>query len=211
MLLASIANMYNIEDPLISLNKKPPTKATYKENIKTKILAYHEKELRNKSSNKESMRYFNVSLLSLSGRPHPAISNVTTTHEVRKMRPHIKILTGNYFTLEQKSIQSGGSPLCLLCDLSESESIEHLISRCTKISEIRDKIINSINDICKQSRIDINLNEFTNGELTQFILDASSLNLKKRINILHPALPSIFHLSRDLCFAIDKFRRKFVL
>ena len=82
------------------------------------------------------MKYFNVSLLSLRGRPHPAISNVTTTYAVKKMRPHIKMLTGNYVTLEEKSLQSGGSPICRLCDLFENESIEHLISRCTKISEI---------------------------------------------------------------------------
>ena len=29
------------------------------------------------------------------GRPYPDISNMTTTHDVRKMRPGIKILTGH--------------------------------------------------------------------------------------------------------------------
>ena len=37
------------------------------------------------------MQYLNVSLLGLTGRAHPAITGVTTTHEVQKMRPHLKI------------------------------------------------------------------------------------------------------------------------
>ena len=39
--------------------------------------------------------FFNVSTLGSRGKPYPAISNMTTTHDVRKMRPDIKILTGH--------------------------------------------------------------------------------------------------------------------
>ena len=127
------------------------------------------------------------------------------------MRPHIKMLIGNYLTLEDKSIQSGGSSICRLCDLDEPESIEHLISKCSKISEKRTKIIDSMNELCKKSGIKIDISKFSNEELTQFVLDASSLNLKKRIDISHPILPDIFHLSRDLCYYIDSLRRKMFL
>ena len=37
----------------------------------------------------------NASTLGSKGRPYPDISNMTTTHDVRKMRPDIKILTGH--------------------------------------------------------------------------------------------------------------------
>ena len=103
--LRNISKMYKIEDPLDCLNRSPPSKDTYKSNIITKILSFHENELRKAASTNEMMKYLNVSTIGLRGRPHPAISNVTTTHDVRKMRPHIKMLTGNYLTLEEKSFE----------------------------------------------------------------------------------------------------------
>ena len=146
------------------------------------------------------------------------------------MRPVIKMLTGNYLTLKEKSFESGGSSLCKLCDLSESESVEHLISRCTKITEVRNDITKKITKLCQDSHININLEHFSNSQLTQFILDPSSLNLKKRVNISHPIvvfirtllkgsmyiegqmiLPLLFKLSRDLCYSIDSHRRKLLL
>ena len=51
---------------------------------------------------------------------------------VKKMRPHMKMLTGDYFTNEDKSLQSGGSPFCNICsDKTEPESLGHLILRCS--------------------------------------------------------------------------------
>ena len=92
--------MYGIEDPLKTLERPPTSKLSYKKSIMAKITSYHEKELRKLSENNEAMKYLNVSVLGLSGRPHPAITGVTTSHEVKKMRPHIKMLSGNYITFE---------------------------------------------------------------------------------------------------------------
>ena len=60
--------MYNFEDPLSSLQKEPPKKSNYKEEImiKTKITTFHEKELKNKAQTNDLMKYLNVSLSSLS-------------------------------------------------------------------------------------------------------------------------------------------------
>ena len=66
-----------------------------KELILTKITSFHERDLRKDASQNDMMPYFNVSLLGLRGRLHPAITNVTTSHAVKKMRPHIKMLSGN--------------------------------------------------------------------------------------------------------------------
>ena len=55
----------------------------------------------------------------LRGKVHPAITNVVTTHEVKKMRPHVKMLAENYLTFEEKSQQSGGSPNCRLCNTDD--------------------------------------------------------------------------------------------
>ena len=82
------------------------------------------------------MLYLNVSLLGLTGRAHPAITGVTTSHEVKKMRPHIKMLCGNYPTFEIISLQSGGSSKCHLC-LDPCESTEHLIAICPQFEDLR--------------------------------------------------------------------------
>ena len=113
--LRHISKMYKMDDPLECLLKNPPSKATYKEYILTKIVAFHERELRTEAIDKDKMKYLNVSLTGLRGKLHPAISGISTTHAVTKMRPHIKMLTNNYLTFEEKSLQSGGSPYCRLC------------------------------------------------------------------------------------------------
>ena len=47
--------MYNITDPSELLRTDPPTKSTFKEYIKTKILIFHENELRRNVSGNSSL------------------------------------------------------------------------------------------------------------------------------------------------------------
>ena len=144
------------------------------------------------------MKYLNVSLLGLRGKLHPSVTNIYNTHSVKKMRPHIKMLAGNYLTFEDKSQQSGGSPFCKICIEPESENpetLEHLIASCDGLSEIRTNIVNEIKNLCQQA-------------MCQFILDPSSIHLETRVNIAHPILPALFQLSRDYCYAIDRKRTK---
>ena len=98
--------MYNITDPSELLRTDPPTKSTFKEYIKTKILIFHENELRRNVSVNSKMKYFNVTLSGLCGYLHPSIQNINTAQEVTKSRPHIKMLTGNYLTYKLKSEQN---------------------------------------------------------------------------------------------------------
>ena len=117
------------------------------------------------------------------------------------------MLSGNYLTFEQKSQQSGGSPLCRLCkNDTDPETLEHLIAKCEELSDIKSRITNSMTSICQEAGVNINLSLLSSSQLTQFILDPSSMNLKHRVDIRHPILPSLFQLSRDYCFAIDKRR-----
>ena len=109
------------------------------------------------------------------------------------------MLSGNYLTFYEKSLQSGGSPFCRLCsNLSEPETLEHLISRCGALTETRNKILNEMKDTCMESELDIDISTLSDAKLTQFLLDPSSLNLEKRVNITHPCLPKLFQISRDL-------------
>jgi hypothetical protein len=196
--------MYGIQDPLECLESSPPPKNTYKQNIITKIKAFHERELRILAKDNSAMIYLNVSLLGLGGRLHPAITGVTASHEVRKMRIHVKMLTGNYLTFEIKSNQSGGSPECRLC-FAEIESLEHLISKCVQFNDIRTRIKTEMMTMCQKS---IDFNDFSDSDFAQFALDPASMNLKKRVDINHPALPKLFQKSRDFCYSIDRSRSR---
>ena len=46
----------------------------------------------------------------------------------------------------------------------------------------------------------------TYENLCQIILDPSSINLRKRINISDPALQKLFRISRNYCYAINSER-----
>ena len=146
--LRNISKMYGIDDPLMCLQRHTPTKNVFKRDILSKITSFHERELRKiaLSKSETSMKYLNVSLLGLGGRLHPATTGVTTSHEVRKMRPHIKMLSGNYLTFEVKSSQSGGSDQCRLC-FDDVESLKHLIAQCVQLEDIRNRITTTLTNM----------------------------------------------------------------
>ena len=72
--LRNISKIYGMDNPLTLLNSSPPTKNQYKENVKIIVAAYHEKQLRIKLKNSQSAKYFNTSLLGLSGKLMPSHS-----------------------------------------------------------------------------------------------------------------------------------------
>ena len=204
--IRQVSRQYGLEDPLSCLRKDPPTKSTFKLSIEARIKAFHENELRSKSS----LKYFNVSLLGLSGRHHPALSGLVTTQDVRKSRAHIKMLIEDLYTYEIKSEQSGGSPHCRLCSAEQTENISHILTFCSAYSDIRIRILEEYSYLCLQVKSVLDFSELmTDSEiLCQFILDPSSFNLKQRIHLNDPLLGSFFRVSRDLCFAVNERRLK---
>ena len=209
--LRHICKIYNIEDPILSLKKDPPKKSTYKENVMIKISTFHENELKNQAKNNSKMLYLNINLLSLRGRHHPCLNNIFTVDDVKKLRPYLKFLTGDYLTYNLKFNQSGiGSPVCRLC-FSEPETICHIIANCECYSEVRMRISYEIEILSTQIET-LNIKEILcKSELfTQFILDPTSFNLNSNhcLNINDPIFPQFFKLSCDCCFYIDKIRKK---
>ena len=93
--------------------KDAPSKSNFKNNVITRIRAFHEQDLR-KNADSEKLKYLNTSVLGLSGRHHPALSGIITVNHVKKSRYHIKMLVGDLFTYKMKSEQSGGSAHCRL-------------------------------------------------------------------------------------------------
>ena len=157
------------------------------------------------------MNYLNVQLSGLSGHPHPALLSSFTTHDVRKLRHHLKFLTGDVLTAERQALdQPHLNPACKLCPApAPVESLEHVLTSCRATSEIRDRIypelLNVLAEVQPNSLI---LEEPHSPHLTQFILDCSSINLPEgyRIPAHNPGISSIFALSRDWCTAVSNER-----
>ena len=114
-----LSQQYGLPSPLYLLQSSPaPSKSYWTTLVKTKVVAWHEQELRRTAENNSKMKYLNVQLAGLSGRPHPAVQNISTTHEVKKLRLHLKFLTCDYLTNERIFIDRPTiSPACVLCQL----------------------------------------------------------------------------------------------
>ena len=106
------------------------------------IILFHEQDLRRQNIENEKLKYLNISVLGLSGRHHAALSGLLTVIDVRKSRPNLKMLVGNFYTYEMKSNESGGSSPCLLYFEMKSESVSHILVYCSADNDVR-KNLNS--------------------------------------------------------------------
>ena len=94
--------------------------------MKTRVTVWHEQELRKLSSRNSKMKYLNVQLYGLSGRPHPALLKVFSTQDSKKLRLHLKFLTSDYITDEKLSwTQPSTSTPCSLCGTAADCSITY--------------------------------------------------------------------------------------
>ena len=160
------------------------------------------------------MKYLNVQLLGLSGRPHPALENVSTTQDCKKLRLHLKFLTGDYLTNERISRdRQNFSSACYLC-LDPTESIEHVLSTCKATAEVRRRLYpDLVNAVAKaQPNCSILRCHPSTHILTQFILDCTSVNLPDSVPVPahNPLKYLIFRISRDWCFAISNERSRLI-
>ena len=214
-----LSKLYGIEDPLVLLNQPAPSKNTWKNDIKTIITSHQEREFREEAEGNSKMLWFNVKLLGLNGHPHPIMDNVTTVLEVKKLRPVIKMLAGDYYTYEMRASQVGGSPHCRICHSSDptqniSENLQHVLTSCGGTDEPRTRITEEIKDLLVSvSPPSMDMEDFVQlteneNDWTQFLVDCSSFNLKDkhRIGLNDPKLTELFRLNRDMCFSIHKLR-----
>ena len=206
--LRHLTQKYSLPDPLNWLKSDPPKKSAFKEMILTKVCTYYETELRELAATNSRLKYFNVSVLSLRGKCHPALWHILTPYEVKKCRLHIKMMTGDYLTYEVKAKQSGGSPLCRLCSFpsNHNEDMMHIISVCDAYAEIRSRILKEYCDLSQQINYPFEMILNNPESLCQFILDPSSLNLMKRLQTNNVKIPEFYRLSRDFCYAVHSRR-----
>ena len=115
----------------------------------------------------------------------------------------------SYFNL---SVEQGISPRCRLCSFSV-EHTQHILTECSRTAEKRQRIyselLNLISDLQPSSGL-LDSEQTNNAQITQFILDPSSMNLPSshRISFQHPRLPDIFRISRDWCHSIYSCRAR---
>ena len=154
------------------------------------------------------MSFLNVSLKGLNGRVHPALAGIFTTKCVAKSRDHIKMLTDDLYTYDKKARYQGGSPQCRLCSEQHVEDLVHIVATCKTYQNCRLRILFQMEIICRhaKSRINFRTIQQNPNQLTQFILDCTSINLENRISEYDEICPLIFNLARDLCHGIIRTR-----
>ena len=153
------------------------------------------------------MGYLNVSALSLRGKPHPSLWGATTTSEVKEMRPHLKMLCGDYYSYAVRAAQSGGSSHCRLCGF-HTEDINHIIN-CLETSKAKFDTLGYLSNAVHQTKYPINFTSLSESKFfTQFILDCTSMNLPNqfRVNIRDPAVTNIFKAARKMVNSIHSER-----
>ena len=186
----------------------------------TKITVFHERQLRTAAESNSKMTWFNVSTTGLTGRHHPVLNGAVTAHEVKKLRPMVRMLTGDYFCFAVKNDQSGGGDHCRLCpDLGPDlprprEDIQHIVTECEATRDTRERLLINLWSSLEQVNKDPSaMTELLCDKvlLCQFILDCSSLNLPNHIRIGagDRRLTEVVKVCRDICYAVhnDRLRK----
>ena len=218
-----LCQQYELPDPLQLLQQEDAwPKSKWRNWCTTKVRAYHEQFWREKSLTNSKMSFLNVQLLGMNGRHHPALYGLNTTRQVEKMRPHLKMLSGDYLTYSRIALdRKSGDPSCRLCrshtsQQVASETIEHTLTECRGTAEVRERIFTELLNAlllaqpnhpyltCPPAfhKLDITL--------AQFILDCTSFNLHSpyRLHINNDKVATIFQISRDFCYAVHSCRIK---
>ena len=111
--LRNLSAQYALEDPQTLLTMDPPNNSSYKNAVLTRIKSYRENDLRYHDDLTNKLKYLNVSLLGLSGRHHPALSDIVTVNDVKKSCHHLKMLLVICSPM-RKRVNSQGVPLSVV-------------------------------------------------------------------------------------------------
>ena len=109
------------------------------------------------------------------------------------------MLCGDYLTYEKKSNQSGGSPHCRVCgDKTKIENISHILTSCSAYEELRNRKVQELENLSSNVNKTFDFQEIRSNDidLTQFLLDPTSINLKQRINPSDPLLSNLVNTRR---------------
>ena len=210
-------SMYNLPDPLSLISGSLWPKEKWKVVTKTAVTAYYERFWRYKATLNSKLGFLNIQATGLAGRVHPVLSGIMTTQEVMRSRVHVKMLAGDYPCQAYLGNERSRDSACPLCQYlypgsqAPDETMVHLITRCRATSDTRAAyfhvLMNTIASHFPQNQI---LSHPNSTQLTQLVLDPTSLNLPLSIRIHpdHPALAQILVACRTLCYAIHRDRNR---
>ena len=208
---------YGLPSRLALMQTPPWPKHTWSCLVKSRITNWYETDFRHKSLQNSKMKYLNVKLLGLSGAPHPAMRNIHTSQDAKKLRLHLKFLTSDFLTNERISMnQPYHSSACTLC-LCPVESIEHVLASCRATKDERSRLLPELLNVVARvqpSCAILDHHMYTKPHiLTQFVLDCSSPNLpdQARIPAHNPDITDVFKISRDWTFAIYSERNRLLI
>ena len=191
--------LYNLPDPLTLLESSPWSKECWKNHTKVVVTSHHEAYWRTRAADNIKLQYLNIKATGLTARPHPIMSWAETTQDVVILRPHIKLLSGDYQCYEYLAHDRGIEPHCRLCMSSThpsqqppTEDVDHILTQCRATSDTRASylpgLLNTVAQYIATHRL---LSDPTSAQLSQFLLDCSSLNLANKFRVPpHPWLHS---------------------
>ena len=207
---------YKLPDPLLLLDDTPWPKIKWRQHTQIAVTSHHESILRHRAKNNFKLKFLNIQAIGLSGRPHPVMAWVRTTQDVQNIRPHLKMLSGDYQCFSNLAHDRGVEPHCRMCqELSiqqpPEEDLVHLLTRCRATADTRHRImpelLNTVADSIPNNKL---LTNPTHEVLTQFILDCSSLNLPNTVRVPtnHPGYIQITRQCSNLINGIHKDRTR---
>ena len=120
-----LCQTYQLPDPLALMEGDLWPKNRWKSHIQTAIRVHHEALLRRKALSNSKLTFLNIQLTGLAGRHHPILSGVHTAQDVVKLRPHVKMLAGDYLSFSTLARERGGNPECRLCPSSSFPRRRH--------------------------------------------------------------------------------------
>ena len=174
--IRSLCFQYGLPHPLILL-ESPPPKESSKKTIKSKVVDFWEKKLR-QSSDLPSLTYFKPDYMSLT-TTHPLWTTcASNSFELSKAVIQAKLLSGRYRSdrlLRHFSKDQDG--FCKICSLNCEGTIEHLLVECVALSEHRQQQFHALkerDDISEVSKELIHIfSQKGTTDFTQLLLDCS--------------------------------------
>ena len=128
------------------------------------------------------MKYFNVQLLGLLSRPHPALHHILETRQAQKCRSHLQLLLGDFASYEVLGRQQQSDQSSMLCR-DETDSTQHILTECPATSDNRECFLPELLKSLSVFSPDYGLlnTPILKNTLTQFLLDPTSMNLTNRV------------------------------
>ena len=206
---------YQLPHPLYIL-ASPPTKNAYKSLIKKHVINFWEIYLRTEAAELTSLEYFKPQFMSLK-TPHPLfLAAGSSPYEIAKAGVQAVMLSGRYRTERLCRFWSNNpSGYCLApscAGLAVSEDIEHILSSCSSLSPVRERLINFTIEYSKTvpvlSQMILGLTNPNSPLFIQFMLDCSAIPvvISSVQSLGDEVLHHLFKISRTWCYSLHRAR-----